>query len=159
MASSSAFKFCYSKLLFQTMVFFSSQCLSKQVQGPLLLLMGLLEVQGWSSVLDARRRTTSTAGVAKASDSISAISDASRLQGHPDSDQLRFKVPHRSPLSLPHLFRHYDDISFDSWLRCADPQEFWTSIGYSLEDLPADLREAHVHEQIAPHIRFLVQVW
>jgi len=60
-----------------------------------------------------------------------------------------------------HLFRHYDDISFDSWLRCADPLEFLHSIGYSDTDI-ARLQQTHpklldqnVHSQLAPKVRFL----
>ena len=72
--------------------------------------------------------------------------------------QHRFRVPNTPPHSHPHLFRHYDDISFDSWLRCANPEDFWESVGYKLSDLPQDLLEAPVHEMIAPHVRFLVEV-
>src|SRR5210317_1558667 len=34
-----------------------------------------------------------------------------------------------------HLFRHYGDISFDSWLRCEEPESFLQSIGYTREEL------------------------
>lgn len=72
----------------------------------------------------------------------------------------RFRVfDKKSPKSTPHLFRHFDDVSFDSWIRCASPEEFWTSVGYQPDKLPEDLQTAMVHENIAPHVRFLVDVF
>jgi hypothetical protein len=62
-----------------------------------------------------------------------------------------------------HLFRHYGDISFDSWLRCQEPQSFFSSVGYTPkevsileQDYPA-IMTLNVHDQLAPKIRFLVE--
>ena len=70
---------------------------------------------------------------------------------------------HRKPTTFKHLFRHYDDISMDCWLRCAEPVAFLKSCGYTTEDieklsnkLPALLTK-DVHAQLAPHVRFLVK--
>ena len=63
-----------------------------------------------------------------------------------------------------HLFRHYADISFDSWLRCTSPTEFLYSVGYTSHDMevmskasPKMLETLDVHSQLAPKIRFLVE--
>lgn len=62
-----------------------------------------------------------------------------------------------------HLFRHYGDISFDSWLRCEDPESFLLSIGYTadeIQELAQDykpLLTLNVHDQLAPKVRFLVE--
>ncbi|CAJ1941351.1 unnamed protein product [Cylindrotheca closterium] len=62
-----------------------------------------------------------------------------------------------------HLFRHYGDISFDSWLRCEDPQSFLLSIGYTqgeIDKLSNDfppLLTLNVHDQLASKVRFLVE--
>lgn len=64
--------------------------------------------------------------------------------------------------SYKHLFRHYDDISMDCWLRCAEPYEFLKSCGYNdkeILDLSKEmptLLEKNVYDHIAPHMRFLV---
>jgi Ankyrin repeats (3 copies) len=67
------------------------------------------------------------------------------------------------PIVYKHLFRHYGDISFDSWLRCQEPKDFLLSVGYTqeeiellLEDFPALLNQ-NVHSQLAPLVRFLVE--
>ena len=64
------------------------------------------------------------------------------------------------------MFRHYDDITFDSWLRCADPYEFLQTMGYSINEIERDLvaeygeddalTEWNVHAHWAPRVRFLV---
>eukprot|EP00980_Cylindrotheca_fusiformis_P018729 scaffold6241_cov129-Cylindrotheca_fusiformis.AAC.6 len=62
-----------------------------------------------------------------------------------------------------HIFRHYGDISFDSWLRCEDPECFLLSVGYDGEAV-AELSKSYppiltlnVHGQLAPKVRFLVE--
>jgi hypothetical protein len=67
------------------------------------------------------------------------------------------------PIVYKHLFRHYGDISFDSWLRCQDPKDFLLSVGYTegeiqelQEDFPALLKQ-NVHNQLAPLVRFLAE--
>ena len=60
------------------------------------------------------------------------------------------------------MFRHYADISFDSWLRCAEPFEFLESVGYTKEEIEKlsqdfqKLLELDVHAQLAAKVRFLV---
>ena len=62
-----------------------------------------------------------------------------------------------------HLFRHYEDVSFDSWLRCSEPMEFLRSVGYTNDELELmvqqmpELQEMNVHGQLAPKVRFLVE--
>jgi ankyrin repeat protein len=69
------------------------------------------------------------------------------------------------PRSTPHLFRHYDDVSFDSWLRCCDPLEFIESIGLennniiNVDKMMPWVSNLNVHAQLAPHIRFAVSCW
>jgi ankyrin repeat protein len=72
-------------------------------------------------------------------------------------------VPKGKPVALKHLFRHYDDISMDCWLRCEEPESFLRSCGYTQQEVqqmaleyPAIL-EKNVHDHLAPHIRFLVK--
>ena len=72
-------------------------------------------------------------------------------------------VPQHKPIPHKHLFRHYDDISMDCWLRCAEPEQFLLSCGYTRKDIdkmagewPA-LLEKDVHDHVAPHVRFLVK--
>lgn len=71
---------------------------------------------------------------------------------------------HRKQLAFKHLFRHYDDISMDCWLRCAEPLAFLLSCGYTQEDIESleqkgcpKLLNYDVHDHLAPHIRFLVR--
>jgi hypothetical protein len=54
-----------------------------------------------------------------------------------------------------HLFRHWDDISFDSYLRCMDPQDFLLSCGLS-EILELEGKSVHAH--LAPKVQFLCKV-
>lgn len=68
------------------------------------------------------------------------------------------------PRVFKHVFRHYDDISFDSWLRCTDPHDFLRSVGYTSQELQAmtkdddkSLWDSNVHSHWAPKIRFLVE--
>lgn len=62
-----------------------------------------------------------------------------------------------------HLFRLYEDISFDSWIRCEEPISFLRSVGLTdmeiqqLERQYPKLPEMDVHGQVAPKIRFLVE--
>lgn len=68
----------------------------------------------------------------------------------------------KKPRVYKHLFRHYDDISFDSWLRCSDPQEFLESVGYTPSEVQALATSdafwtLDVHDQLAPKIRFVVE--
>ena len=76
----------------------------------------------------------------------------------PIDHAFRATIPH----SYPHLFRHFDDIALDSWLRCCDPTDFWKSVCQDdLTTLPLDedvLLEMDVHSVIVPHVRFLVEV-
>jgi hypothetical protein len=66
------------------------------------------------------------------------------------------------PKVYKHLFRHYDDISFDSWLRCEESTDFLMSVGYTdteinhLAEAYSPILELNVHGQLAPKIRFLV---
>lgn len=70
---------------------------------------------------------------------------------------------HDEPQVYKHLFRHYGDISFDSWLRCEDPMTFLESVGYSqdeIHDMAAKyptLLTLNVHDQLAPKVRFLIE--
>jgi Ankyrin repeats (3 copies) len=63
-----------------------------------------------------------------------------------------------------HIFRDYADVSFDSWLRCCDPRDFLISVGYTetelqtMEEEYPSLLSQNVHGQLAPKIRFLVEV-
>jgi ankyrin repeat protein len=73
------------------------------------------------------------------------------------------KKVNKKPVALKHLFRHYDDISMDCWLRCEEPITFLRSCGYTPREVeqvvleyPAIL-EKNVHDHLAPHIRFLVK--
>ncbi len=68
----------------------------------------------------------------------------------------------KKPRVYKHLFRHYDDISFDSWLRCSDPEAFLESVGYTSSEIQAlatsdSFWTLDVHDQLAPKIRFLVE--
>ena len=62
-----------------------------------------------------------------------------------------------------HLYRHYDDVSFDSWIRCEEPLEFLLSIGFSLDEANRlaqehpKIVEQNVYSHLAPKVRFLVE--
>ena len=62
-----------------------------------------------------------------------------------------------------HLFRHYGDISFDSWLRCQEPKPFLLSIGYTENELDEildkypEILQFNVHDQLAPKLRFVIE--
>jgi hypothetical protein len=76
---------------------------------------------------------------------------------------LQEKQQKRKRQVYKHLFRHYGDISFDSWLRCEDPEPFLLSVGYTGEEIKElsqsypPLLTLNVHDQLAPKIRFLVE--
>lgn len=68
------------------------------------------------------------------------------------------------PVYYKHVWRHFDDVSFDSWLRCADPVDFLQSVGYDSQEIqelfqacPHCLESNNVHSQLAPKVRFLVE--
>ncbi|CAB9520521.1 Ankyrin Repeat [Seminavis robusta] len=69
----------------------------------------------------------------------------------------------RKPVALKHLFRHYDDISMDCWLRCHAPESFLRSCGYTQREIDTMAQEypeilnKDVHDHLAPHMRFLVR--
>jgi ankyrin repeat protein len=62
-----------------------------------------------------------------------------------------------------HLYRHFEDISIDCWLRCAEPAEFLFACGFTTQDIDCiekqvlNLATINVHDHLAPKIRFLVQ--
>jgi hypothetical protein len=72
-------------------------------------------------------------------------------------------IPQHRTIPYKHLFRHYDDISMDCWLRCAEPEQFLQSCGYTKEEINEmaakwpGLLQTDVHDQLAPHVRFIVK--
>lgn len=92
------------------------------------------------------------------------ISSASTLSPSKSlSDPAKTKEPKKKHAVYKHLFRNYGDISFDSWLRCQDPESFLKSVGYSTEEIQGmenefpPLLSLNVHDQLAPKVRFLVE--
>ena len=89
------------------------------------------------------------------------------LQGSPISsasaEYHKEKKVRRKAKVYKHLFRHYDDVSFDSWLRCAEPVQFLRSVGYTapqIEQLAQEyprLLTLNVHNHLAAKVRFLVE--
>jgi len=84
----------------------------------------------------------------------------------PDNKNASQKPPkkkRRKKTQYKHLFRHYDDVSFDSLLRCSNPLEFLQSIGYTDDELQSQddtnemLWQQNVHSSLAPKARFLVE--
>lgn len=81
---------------------------------------------------------------------------------HQDEHKIK-RAKRPSKRAYKHLFRHYGDISFDSWLRCEEPQSFFHSIGYTQTEIDAlsydlpSLLTLNVHDQLAPKARFLVE--
>jgi len=73
------------------------------------------------------------------------------------------KKKRQQPVAFKQLFRHYDDISMDCFLRTAEPLEFFLSCGYTQEEIDAMAQEwpalltKDVHDHLAPHVRFLVK--
>ena len=82
-------------------------------------------------------------------------------QSAQERDSTKKKVK-QIPKVYKHLFRHYDDVSFDSWLRCEGPKDFLLSVGFTdaeinhLSQAYPPILQQNVHAQLAPKVRFLV---
>jgi ankyrin repeat protein len=99
------------------------------------------------------------------SSSMAAITSARRTTQTVTISKTRlYTVQQKKPkIVYKHLFRHYGDISFDSWLRCQEPKAFLLSVGYTeneiqmMEEEYPNILSLNVHDHLAPKIRFLVE--
>ena len=70
----------------------------------------------------------------------------------------------KAKTSYGHLFRHFEDISVDCWLRCSTPEEFLLATGFSeteigdINEQYPQLMKLNVHDQLAPKIRFVIDI-
>jgi ankyrin repeat protein len=108
-------------------------------------------------ILSSRRRQAQKLNVALPDSSL----DAPQEQQQQDATLISAST--KQSRVYGHLYRHFEDISIDCWLRCVEPAEFLFACGFTTQDIDCiektvpNLAQINVHDHLAPKIRFLVQ--